>query len=110
MGTANTNKMEEEEEIKDQQSLQMSTAQLQLHTHLFAMLSQLQGMKSTDPNTPQGKKRKRPSPPRVGEIGDNGKPSVECEECHKVLADPSSLYRHRKIHTGEKPHVCPFCS
>ena len=110
IATANTNKMEEVEENKDQQSLQMSTAQLQLHTHLLATLSQLQGMKSTHPDTPHGgKKRKRPSPPRVGEIGDNGKPSVKCEECGKVLADPSSLYRHRKIHTGEKPHVCPFC-
>ncbi len=42
-------------------------------------------------------------------IGPNGKPMVRCEECGKVLADPSSLYRHRKIHTGEKNHVCPFC-
>ena len=35
---------------------------------------------------------------------------VKCEECGKVLADPSSLYRHRKIHTGERPHKCPICS
>ena len=40
----------------------------------------------------------------------NGKAAVKCEECGKVLADPSSLYRHRKIHTGEKPHKCPICS
>ena len=46
---------------------------------------------------------------KTGEIGPNGKPSVECEDCGKVLADPSSLYRHRKIHTGEKPHKCPYC-
>ena len=46
---------------------------------------------------------------RTGEIGPNGKPSVECEECGKLLADPSSLYRHRKIHTGDKPHKCPYC-
>ena len=38
-----------------------------------------------------------------------GKPSVKCEECGKLLADPSSLYRHRKIHTGDKPHKCPHC-
>ena len=46
---------------------------------------------------------------KTGEIGPNGKPSVKCEECGKLLADPSSLYRHRKIHTGEKPHKCPYC-
>ena len=34
---------------------------------------------------------------------------VKCEICHKELADPSSLYRHRKIHNGEKPHKCPYC-
>ena len=42
-------------------------------------------------------------------LGPNGKPMVKCEVCGKELADPSSLYRHRKIHSGEKPHSCPFC-
>ena len=42
-------------------------------------------------------------------IDENGRPCVSCEECGKVLADPSSLYRHRKIHSGEKPHSCKFC-
>lgn len=46
---------------------------------------------------------------RTGEIGANGKPSVACEVCGKKLADPSSLYRHRKIHSGDKPHKCPYC-
>jgi len=46
---------------------------------------------------------------RTGEIGSNGKPSVACEVCGKKLADPSSLYRHRKIHSGDKPHKCPYC-
>ena len=40
----------------------------------------------------------------------NGKPSVTCEICGKKLADPSSLYRHRKIHSGDKPHKCPYCT
>jgi len=40
----------------------------------------------------------------------NGKPAVTCEICGKKLADPSSLYRHRKIHSGDKPHKCPYCT
>ncbi len=40
----------------------------------------------------------------------SGKPSVSCEICGKKLADPSSLYRHRKIHSGDKPHKCPYCT
>ena len=109
VATANTSKKEEEENKGT--SLQMAAAQLQLHTHFLASLSKLQeGMKKTSPNTPEaGKKGRGPTPPRAGEIGDNGKVSVKCEECGKVLTDPSSLYRHRKIHTGEKPHKCPFC-
>ena len=50
-----------------------------------------------------------PSSARTDMIGPNGKAAVKCEECGKLLADPSSLYRHRKIHTGEKPHKCPYC-
>ena len=46
---------------------------------------------------------------RTGEIGANGKAAVACEVCGKKLADPSSLYRHRKIHSGDKPHKCPYC-
>ena len=42
-------------------------------------------------------------------IGENGRPFVKCDICGKCLADPSSLYRHRKIHNGEKPHTCRFC-
>ena len=34
---------------------------------------------------------------------------VTCEICGKKLSEPASLYRHRKIHTGDKPHKCPYC-
>ena len=87
-----------------------------LNPALFSNLSQLQGAGKggAPPNTPEsGKKVKKERNPmggiRTGKIGANGKESVECEECGKVLADPSSLYRHKKIHTGERPHKCPFC-
>ena len=42
-------------------------------------------------------------------VGENGRQYVKCDMCGKCLADPSSLYRHRKIHSGEKPHTCRFC-
>ena len=38
-----------------------------------------------------------------------GSPSVRCFVCGKVLADSSSLYRHRKIHSDERAHVCKLC-
>ena len=89
---------------------------------LFNNLGHFQGagMGGAPPNTPEmgkvkkerGVKKERNNPlggRRTGKIGANGKESVECEECGKVLAHPSSLYRHKKIHTGERPHKCPFC-
>ena len=86
-------------------------ASLPTQNYWLNSLSALQG--AAPPNTPQEGEKVRERTPlggiRTGEIGPNGKPSVECEDCGKVLADPSSLYRHRKIHTGEKPHKCPYC-
>ena len=129
MATASNNVIEE----KKDQSVPMApainnefAAQLQnaLSAQFMASLSspawlnslsrqQGAGLGVTPPNTPQEPDRRQRTAPhggiKTGEIGANGKPSVQCPDCHKVLADPSSLYRHRKIHTGEKPHKCPYC-
>ena len=42
----------------------------------------------------------------------NDKQFVRCDLdiCRKILTDPSSLYRHKRIHTAEKDHKCPFCN
>ena len=42
----------------------------------------------------------------------NNKQFVRCDlvGCTKVLTDPSSLYRHKKIHTKDKAHQCPLCT
>ena len=128
--TREAEEKEEEEENKDPSpsmaasmglDIAQQLGQLQAHfkaslmpTQSYGFLHSLNALQgAAPPNTPQEENKVRERTPlggiRTGEIGPNGKPSVECEDCGKVLADPSSLYRHRKIHTGEKPHKCPYC-
>ncbi|XP_037982265.1 zinc finger protein 345-like [Motacilla alba alba] len=32
-----------------------------------------------------------------------------CSECGKIFSHKSALVKHRKIHSGDRPHVCPDC-
>ena len=35
--------------------------------------------------------------------------TFQCEYCDKSFVESSSLYRHKKIHIGEKPFSCQKC-
>ena len=116
-------------DIADRLRAHMLSQNMQSITTNSEFLSNLtpQTLEFFNQSSPNGKMANRPNNRQLnpaygsnnglqGDAGLNtpnnpsGKPSVECEICHKKLADPSSLYRHRKIHSGDKPHKCPYCT
>ncbi|NXK90497.1 CKR1 protein, partial [Formicarius rufipectus] len=36
-------------------------------------------------------------------------PGPTCGECGKSFSHKSALVKHRKIHSGDRPHACPDC-
>ncbi|XP_037903632.1 zinc finger protein 429-like isoform X2 [Hermetia illucens] len=43
-------------------------------------------------------------------VKQNEKQGYECDICHKVLSNKSSMPRHRKMHMEGKPYKCELCS
>eukprot|EP00049_Salpingoeca_infusionum_P000458 m.40056 g.40056 ORF g.40056 m.40056 type:complete len:307 (-) comp10392_c0_seq1:3532-4452(-) len=53
----------------------------------------------------QGAQGEKPGP-----NGQSGIQMHKCRYCSAMFRWPSSLSRHERTHTGEKPHVCPECN
>lgn len=76
---------------------------LQLAPHLSAINSHgsQNSEDSTDLSPPA--KRNKDDPSRIKED------TLSCNICGKVFSTPASLSMHKKIHSGERPHICLTC-
>ena len=42
-------------------------------------------------------------------IKTHGEKNVQCEFCELKFRSKNTYHNHRMIHTGERPHLCPYC-
>ncbi|XP_053388169.1 DNA-binding protein Ikaros-like [Mercenaria mercenaria] len=76
---------------------------LQLAPHLSAINSQ-NSQNSEDPTdlSPPAKRNKE-------ETSRGKDDTLSCNICGKMFSTPASLSMHKKIHSGERPHICLTC-
>ena len=108
-------KKEKRSTIPLQETLGISDIADRLRSHFLSNMPPSSLSWLNNSNSPNGKLAATPNNRSVNNsantgVAANGKAAVTCEICGKKLADPSSLYRHRKIHSGDKPHKCPYCT
>lgn len=85
-----------------------SPPSLQLAPHLANISSQIsQNSEDSIESSPPAKRNKEDSDKNSDKS--NKEESLSCNICEKMFATPASLSMHKKIHSGERPHICMTC-